>query len=1337
MQPQQNPKPKPKPKLKFGSIHNLERVVPQSSSKATNNENANNGDTNNMCGGGADDFHGQLDVTALEVRTLTPTTSGNFTCSLAPSPAYQNQPSTSTTQSNLQNNNNIQNGNHNNNNSHHNQLPSRNNHHHHQHTSSSASQLSHVKDEDWIVGRTHQLKPHIFRVNGDQTNTYHVVKRIENEHRAQRELEHYNTKSRHPGVISYQKFAWLDKDSKHKGAEVTMEYINRGTLTTVEKELANMLALRIVVDSLKRKTAEEQQQQQSSESTNQQQPQQQVPQDGNGDRNTNNNNNIIANNNGLDEAASNLSVGSASSSSSSFSASSSSFSSFSARRRDDNPSTPVSAHSSDRKYREQLAKSVARQVFDALLYYRAVHDRWHRDIKPDNILCRNDGCIKLADFDVSREADCSMTVAASNSKTSSSSSMLGATGSGRDAAQHFIGGGGSGGDGGGAGGVTHVGTPDYICVDYGQYYKREAKKFEKKIKAQQHHKAMKEAAAVAASSASAVQSSESKNNKNNGHTNDAVSESESESTQNETEEDNNEEEFQLDPGKADVYSVGCVLFQILYHLDFERNNSVANPNGTGSQLAHQLDLLDNNTNRSNNSNNNADFEFDQFSLGRPPFPGRDILFNCPSEQEVTNLEETYFNPQSEKCIVHDPVLRALLRRCLVYNPNHRASLAEASALTQFFDFPASPSSSSSSSSQQQQLPKPSRVLAGCVGICDHDLEETRRHCKETLFSSTSEPQGDSTSPTSSSSSSCPFDLYSKISDYSSKLLTWLPPSTKRCHPYDALKLLNIKRKPPLPPTVLDDAVSKNEEASVEFTEDQEKFIFFAEKVKFLMKSITSELTAVKKCLEAKHLKDLPCEALHKTASAAEQQYLLLLQRQQQQQLQKQQDGVNQNIMASQPPVTISNHLNPLADEQEEIENGEPQSQRAIIEAGMLKTSTSIDDVTTVRHQLKQKQEQRKKQQQQQQNHQQVGSEARREETDNNYYSCTSTSSVSRSNIDQLQPTALGGQSAIRITTTTTATTTNAAVFLHNHNTNNDTSASNPNTPATPPNQTFSACDDVANDDEDDRNSSSAVASNVSSPSSTVKPQLTQQQHDNIIRHNDSTGRSFVGTQNDTNSKLFDDSVSSLSLTPSNDGFHAASSTQDLLALTGNKNTLNNNNTNNGFNNFSFTSASSQQNQKQQQQPESSPPSSPFSSSVVSKKNTSSASSTYNHEHNSAVIQASSFVISVLHNINFSNAETPLSRMTEKERKEAQKKLKEVGEALDVPPKHLEKMFQTAVKTEPKATQETVLLKSIRNTIADEMKKRWSTRAEPAHFCFKTILKEVDKFKQLFLQNQQG
>ena len=45
------------------------------------------------------------------------------------------------------------------------------------------------------------------------------------------------------------------------------------------------------------------------------------------------------------------------------------------------------------------------QTLSGLLYYHVVQGRWHRDVKPGNILLRDDGRVKICDFDASKFAD--------------------------------------------------------------------------------------------------------------------------------------------------------------------------------------------------------------------------------------------------------------------------------------------------------------------------------------------------------------------------------------------------------------------------------------------------------------------------------------------------------------------------------------------------------------------------------------------------------------------------------------------------------------------------------------------------------------------------------------------------------------------------------------------------------------------------------------------------------------------------------------------------------------------------------------------------------------------
>ena len=55
--------------------------------------------------------------------------------------------------------------------------------------------------------------------------------------------------------------------------------------------------------------------------------------------------------------------------------------------------------------RVAICRSVGVQILSALLYYHIVQRRWHRDVKPGNILVRSDGRVKLSDFDASKGAD--------------------------------------------------------------------------------------------------------------------------------------------------------------------------------------------------------------------------------------------------------------------------------------------------------------------------------------------------------------------------------------------------------------------------------------------------------------------------------------------------------------------------------------------------------------------------------------------------------------------------------------------------------------------------------------------------------------------------------------------------------------------------------------------------------------------------------------------------------------------------------------------------------------------------------------------------------------------
>merc|ERR1719238_928041 len=51
-----------------------------------------------------------------------------------------------------------------------------------------------------------------------------------------------------------------------------------------------------------------------------------------------------------------------------------------------------------------VARCVGKQVLQGLHYYHVVHNRFHRDVKPGNILVKDDGRVKLCDFDAYKNA---------------------------------------------------------------------------------------------------------------------------------------------------------------------------------------------------------------------------------------------------------------------------------------------------------------------------------------------------------------------------------------------------------------------------------------------------------------------------------------------------------------------------------------------------------------------------------------------------------------------------------------------------------------------------------------------------------------------------------------------------------------------------------------------------------------------------------------------------------------------------------------------------------------------------------------------------------------------
>jgi serine/threonine protein kinase len=53
--------------------------------------------------------------------------------------------------------------------------------------------------------------------------------------------------------------------------------------------------------------------------------------------------------------------------------------------------------------RTDVAKSVARQIFQSLFYHLVVHNKEHRNVNPESVFLRRDGCVKLGFFDLINE----------------------------------------------------------------------------------------------------------------------------------------------------------------------------------------------------------------------------------------------------------------------------------------------------------------------------------------------------------------------------------------------------------------------------------------------------------------------------------------------------------------------------------------------------------------------------------------------------------------------------------------------------------------------------------------------------------------------------------------------------------------------------------------------------------------------------------------------------------------------------------------------------------------------------------------------------------------------
>lgn len=431
----------------------------------------------------------------------------------------------------------------------------------HQPSSSSLSQ----PQRHWLKGAIHKLAANVRRVALEQPGTFHVIKTVACPFRAAREFDHYNTAPMHPSVLRYLKFRRFDNGS----AEVTMEYANRGTLSSIVAELNDVLSSPVAigagtaVKTVPRAAAAgvraDGEKQRCSDS---------VGLTGGGgaggrfDSSSSNDADSPENPNLKKEEAAAAAV----------------------------TKTPEELAEARQKQtvREQFAKAVARQVLEALLYYERVHRRWHRDIKGDNVLCRSDGVLKLSDFDVSRQA--SGTV---------------------------------------AGGRTCTGTPDYMAPDY-----------------------LRAAASL---------------------------------------------DYVVDAGKADVWSVGCMLCHIVF--------------------------------------------------GKVPFARRNVL-------EPVLPETVAAAHQTMLARVQDPQLRALLRRCLNWHSENRACLGEAAAMTYFFfcdpataktttagEDPLIPSSdaaaaaaaqSSTSSTSSCPCPSLSAACEQCVKLCDCTADTCRRNIASPL-----------------------------------------------------------------------------------------------------------------------------------------------------------------------------------------------------------------------------------------------------------------------------------------------------------------------------------------------------------------------------------------------------------------------------------------------------------------------------------------------------------------------------------------------------------------------------------------------------------------------------